>query len=220
MMKKEGLRNATTLVPVLAISFLLACAHLLEPANVQNEASRTIAFAQKRNTGPIEQAGNYVRDLMKKQSLPGFSAAVAIDGKLVWTEGFGEADLESHVPVRTTTKFRLGSVSKLLTAAAVARLYEDGRLDLDLPVQRYVPSFPQKQYPITTRQLAGHLAGIRHYRDSDPLYSAKYYKTVLEGLTIFQDDPLLFEPGTKYEYSSYGYNLLSAVVEARRAKIT
>jgi serine beta-lactamase-like protein LACTB len=159
------------------------------------------------------QAGKYVRALMGKYHLPGFSAAVAVDGKIVWSEAFGEADLESHVAVHTTTKFRLGSVSKLLTAAAVARLYEDGRLDLDAPVQRYVPYFPQKQFPITPRQLAGHMAGIRHYRDSDPLYSGKYYKNVREGLEIFQNDPLLFEPETKYEYSSYGYNLLSAVVE-------
>ena len=150
---------------------------------------------------------------MKKFSLPGFSAAVAVDGKIVWSEAFGEADLENHVAVTRTTKFRLGSVSKVLTAAAVAALYERGLLDLDASVQRYVPSFPLKQYPITIRELATHTAGIRHYRDTDPVGSGRHYKTVLEGLVLFQDDPLLFEPFTRYSYSSYGYNLLSAAIE-------
>jgi CubicO group peptidase (beta-lactamase class C family) len=214
MLKIDGSGSKTSLFLVFAISLFLTLCHLLETATAQTKhLHQTTALTQKGYSDSITQARKYVRELMKKQSLPGFSAAVAIDSKLVWMEGFGEADLENHVPVSTSTRFRLGSVSKLLTAAAVARLYEDGRLDLDAPVQRYVPYFPQKQYPITSRQLAGHIAGIRHYRDSDPLYSGKYYKTVREGLDIFQNDPLLFEPGTKYEYSSYGYNLLSAVVE-------
>jgi CubicO group peptidase (beta-lactamase class C family) len=83
---------------------------------------------------------------------------------------------------------------------------------LDAPVQNYVPSFPEKQYPVTTRQLAGHLSGIRHYRGEEFL-SAAHYDTVAEGLVIFADDPLEFEPGTRYSYSSYAWNLLSAVIE-------
>ena len=212
MVKVNNYRNTARQISTLAVTLLLALSCFPEPANAQAGKSRT-ALLLTPSSEAVVQARQYVRALMEKYHLPGFSATVAVDGKIVWSEAFGEADLENHVPVRTTTKFRLGSVSKLLTAAAVARLYEDGRLDLDAPVQRYVPYFPQKQYPITPRQLAGHMSGIRHYRDSDPFYSGKYYKTVREGLEIFQNDPLLFEPETKYEYSSYGYNLLSAVVE-------
>ena len=91
-------------------------------------------------------------------------------------------------------------------------LYEQGRLDFDAPIQRYVPSFPEKRWPITVRQVAGHLSGIRHYR-GDEVLSARRYATVLEGLKIFRDDSLLFQPGERYSYSSYGWNLLSAVVE-------
>src|SRR5438445_10193376 len=90
-----------------------------------------------------------------------------------------------------------------MTAAAVALLYEQGKLDLDAPVQRYVPSFPDKGVPITTRQLAGHLAGIRHYRGDEFLLNRRF-TSVLEGLTIFQGDSLLFPPGTKFSYSTYG----------------
>src|SRR5206468_1685051 len=97
-------------------------------------------------------------------------------------------------------------------AAAVALLYEQGKLDLDAPVQRYVPAFPTKPYPITTRELAGHLAGIRHYR-GDEFRLNRHFDTVVEGLSIFEDDSLLFPPGTKFSYSSYGWNLISAVVE-------
>jgi len=144
--------------------------------------------------------------------IPGLQVAVAVGGKLVWSEAFGYADLAREVPVTAETQFRIGSVSKPLTAAAVALLYEQGKLDLDAPVQRYVPSFPDKGYPITTRQLAGHLAGIRHYR-GDEFLRNRHFDTVLEGLAIFQGDSLLFPPGTKFSYSSYGWNLISAVVE-------
>src|SRR5438552_14084215 len=119
--------------------------------------------------------------------IPGVQVAVAIDGTLVWSEGFGYADAARKRPVTRATQFRIGSVSKPLTAAAVALLYEEGKLDLDAPVQRYVPTFPDKGYPITTRQLAGHLAGIRHYKDQE-FFLNRRFATVLDGLTIFQDD--------------------------------
>jgi len=144
--------------------------------------------------------------------IPGVQVAVAVNGKLVWSEGFGYADAERKRPVSRETQFRIGSVSKPLTATAVALLYEQGKLDLDAPLQRYVPSFPDKGYPITTRQLTGHLAGIRHYKEQE-FFSNRHYATVLDGLTIFQDDSLLFPPGTRFSYSSYAWNLVSAVLE-------
>jgi serine beta-lactamase-like protein LACTB, mitochondrial len=103
-------------------------------------------------------------------------------------------------------------VSKPLTAAAVALLYEPGKLDLDAPVQRYVPSFPEKGYPITTRQLAGHLSGIRNYRGDESLLN-RPFNHVRDGLTLFARDSLLFPPGTRFAYSSPGWILISAVVE-------
>src|SRR6266567_9241007 len=144
--------------------------------------------------------------------IPGVQVAVAVNGRLVWSEGFGFADAERKKPVTRETQFRIGSVSKPLTATAVALLYEQRKLDLDAPVQRYVPSFPDKGYPITTRQLTGHLAGIRHYKGEEFLLNRRF-ATVLDGLTIFQDDSLLFLPGTRFSYSSYAWNLVSAVVE-------
>ena len=144
---------------------------------------------------------------------PGLSLTIAVDGKIVYSEGFGYADLEERVPAWPTTKFRIGSISKPLTATALAQLVEAGKLDLDAPVQKYVPSFPDKGAVITTRMLAGHLGGIRHYQ-GDEFTIRQHYANVLDGLKIFENDPLVAPPGTKFSYSSYGYNLLSAVVES------
>ncbi|HKC46794.1 MAG TPA: serine hydrolase domain-containing protein [Gemmatimonadales bacterium] len=144
--------------------------------------------------------------------IPGLQVAVAIDGKLVWSAAFGFADVARRTRVTRTTMFRIGSVSKPLTSVAVAQLVLGGKLDLDAPVQRYVPSFPQKPWPVTTRELAGHLAGIRHYQGNEFLLNTPY-PSVTAGLAIFENDSLLFEPGTRFSYSSYGFNLISAVVE-------
>ena len=144
--------------------------------------------------------------------IPGVQVAIGVNGTLVWSQGFGYADRARKIPVTSESQFRVGSVSKALTAAAVALLYERGVLDLDAPIRRYVPSFPDKGYPITTRQLAGHLAGIRHLRGNEAL-STRRFATVQDELTIFERDSLLFPPGTRFSYSSYGWTLVSAVIE-------
>lgn len=181
---------------------LLACAVLLQ-AQAPPASDRARAMMEELRT----QTGS-----------PGLSAAVAVDGRIVWAEGFGLADAENQVPVSPESRFRLGSISKLITAAAAAKLVESGKLDLDAPVQRYVPSFPDKGQPITPRQLAGHLAGIRHYAPQDFALPVRRYERLTEGLGIFQNDPLVHAPGSAYLYSSYGYNLLGAVVEGASGK--
>lgn len=171
----------------------------------------SLSWAQKGNVG--ESASSLIKTLMTESQAVGIAVSVGVKGQIVWSEGFGYADVEQRVPVRPAkTRFRVGSIAKPLTTVAIAQLYEQGRLDLDAPIQRYIPTFPEKRGQITTRLLAGHLAGIRHYRD-DEFLSQRNYGTVLEGLTIFQQDTLLYSPGMKFSYSSYGWNLISAVVE-------
>ena len=165
------------------------------------------------DSAAIATARAFVLDTMARLRAPGASVTVIRDGVMIWSEGFGYADLEQRVPVTPLTRFRIGSVSKPLTSIALGLLVEEGRLDLDAPVQRYVPDFPEKRWPVTTRQLAGHLAGIRHYREGE-MTSTRHYDTVRDGLTIFAIDSLLFEPGTQYAYSSYGWNLISAIIES------
>lgn len=162
--------------------------------------------------GAITEARALVQTFAAEHGLPGLSIAVALDGALVWEEGFGLADVEDSVPVTPRTLFRIGSISKALTSVAVGILYQEGRLDLDAPVHRYVPAFPEKPYPITTRQLGGHVSGLPHYGPDDFANFVRY-ESVVEALDKFKDRELLFVPGERFEYSSFGYNLISAVVE-------
>ncbi len=149
---------------------------------------------------------------MVEGDVPGLSVAVANASGIVWEAGFGWADIENQIPMGTGIRQRTGSISKILTTAALARLIEEDRIDLDAPIQTYVPGFPEKTWPITVRQLAAHIAGIRHYKD-DEFVITEHFDSVSEGLSIFSNDPLEFEPGTQYSYSSYGWNLISAAIE-------
>jgi len=159
-----------------------------------------------------DRAHRVIVDLRGAQKAPGVSAAVWKAGSIVWSESLGESDLEDAAPASPRTRFRIGSLSKLLTAAAAARLYEQGVLDLDAPIQHYVPTFPAKSGKITARLLLGHLSGLRHYGAGEYLNN-KHYSSISETLKTIQDDPLLQLPGTKYAYSSYGFNLLGATLE-------
>ncbi|MBV9774532.1 MAG: beta-lactamase family protein [Gemmatimonadetes bacterium] len=199
-----------------AVALALAACAAPHSARAQLVPATPAAAVPARYAAAIDSARAFLRDSIARKGIPGVSVAVAVNGEIIWSEGFGYADVENRVPVTALTRFRVASVSKPLTAAAIARLYEDGKLDLDAPVQRYVPSFPRKgAYVVTPRLLAGHLAGIRHYRDDDEPVSAgqKHYPTVLASLDVFRDDSLVAPPGTRFSYSTFGWNLLSAVVE-------
>jgi CubicO group peptidase (beta-lactamase class C family) len=196
----------------------LACASLALlafPAIAAAQARALVADAPAHGgwTASIEQSRSVVQARMDQLGIPGASVAVAVEGKIVWAEGLGWADMENRVGVTPLTRFRTASISKALTAAAVGRLVEAGRLDLDAPVQQYVPSFPEKRAGVvTTRLLGGHIAGVRHYRGLE-FASDVQYNDVLAGLEIFSADPLEFAPGADYLYSTYGWNLVSAVVQ-------
>ena len=168
----------------------------------------------------VEQGRQLVRARLTEQNLPGLSVAVGVGDarsgqEIVWAEGFGWANLENRVPVAPGMRFRIGHASKALTSVAVGLLLEKTRLRLDDEIQTYVPAFPRKQWPVTLRQLMGHIAGIRHYRDTE--WGDKptvHCERASEGLRLFENAPLLFEPETHYRYSTYGWVLVSAAVEA------
>lgn len=177
------------------------------------QQEKTKFIKDKSFVKEIKIAERFIDSLRLKQDIPGISVCVGNRDKIIWAEAFGYADLENKTEVSIQSRFRIGSVSKLLTSLAVGKLYQQGKLALDSPIQKYLPDFPEKKYAITSRQLAGHTAGIRHYRFTDPLPVPRRYKNVKEGLSIFSKDSLLFKPGTGYNYSTYGYSLLSAVLE-------
>lgn len=162
----------------------------------------------------VDRARQEARAGLVEHNLPGLSVAVGIDGEIVWAEGFGWADLEQRVPVAPRVRFRIGHASKALTSAAVGVLLERGRMRLDDEIQTYVPDFPKKEWPITLRQLMGHIAGVRHYQSEADYMPSSHCERASEGLPRFASHPLLFEPETQYRYSTYGWVLVSAAVEA------
>ncbi|HSS96184.1 MAG TPA: serine hydrolase domain-containing protein [Terriglobales bacterium] len=160
-----------------------------------------------------------VAAFMAKNNVPGISVAVVKGGEYVWAAGFGMADLENSVPATSQTLYRLASLSKPITAVAAMQLWQQGKLDLDSPVQKYCPAFPEKaEGQITTRELLNHTAGIRHYRLGpvlDPqVANVKHLKNpIQDGLDFFKDDPLVSKPGAEFHYSTYGYDVIGCVIE-------
>lgn len=126
------------------------------PIGPELEASRAITRARSMLLGHVENTG-----------VPGMQVAVWGDGRLLWSEGLGWADVEDSIPVTPSARFPIGSVSKSLTAVAAARLMDAGLLDVDAELRSYVSDLPSRYDGITARMLGQHLAGIRHYRGNE-----------------------------------------------------
>ena len=192
--------------------YVSATATPLHP-NPQDVPSVTHAAPPPKLAGAVEQGRQIVRAALAEQNLPGISVAVGTGGEIVWAEGFGWANLENKVPVSPETRFRIGTASTALTSAAVGLLLEKDRLRLDEPIQTYIPEFTETQWPVTLRQVMGHVAGVRSDGgDEGPLFAERCDRPV-EALQHFDSAPR-FEPGTQYRYSNFGWILVSAAVEA------
>lgn len=164
-------------------------------------------------TETVQQIGAIVEAEMERHQIPGLSLALVVDNEIRYASGFGWADLENRVRASREALFRTASVIKPLTATAVMQLAERGRLDLDAPIQKYCSAFPEKQWPVTARQLLAHLGGVRHYKDAAEARGTAHYLDLAEAVKVFANDPLLHEPGTKFSYTSFGYVLLGCALE-------
>ena len=192
--------------------YVNATARPLHP-DPQKAPSVTQSSPPAQWTGAVEQGRQLARTELTAQNLPGLSVAVGAGGDIVWAEGFGWADLEKKVPVGPNMRFAIGTASVALTSAAVGLLLEKERLHLDAEIQTYVSAFPDKQWPITLRQLMGHTAGVSNDAgDEEPV--AEHCERTADGLKRFADRSLRFEPATRLSFSSYGWILVSAAVEA------
>lgn len=162
---------------------------------------------------PAEQIDALIGELINAEGIPGISVAVARQNQLFYSKGFGLADVENSVPASEMTLYRTASIAKPMTAAVVLSLMEDGHLDLDEDVRKYVPEIGQKRWVVTSRQLLGHLGGVRHYKSPSEASSTGHFFSLRSALKTFANDRLTHEPGSKYRYSSFGYNLLGSVCE-------
>ncbi len=211
------MRKPTQIAAVIIILGLIvpAAAPLFaqKPRTAKTSAAATKQPAATRNFAEaIKQFEQFVQKQMTLDQTPGLTVGFMQDD-FVWVKGYGYSDLENKVPAKPETSYRLASVTKPMTAVAVMQLVEKGKIDLDAEVQTYVPYFPKKQWPVTVRQLLGHLGGISHYKNLEKELHIKTHKSTREAIEIFENFDLVAEPGTRYSYSSYGYNLLGAVIE-------
>lgn len=175
--------------------------------------SASAALAERESPESREaRVSAAVQRFMATAGAPSTSVAIARNGAVTFRDAWGLADLENFVPAKPETVYRTASVAKPMTAVAILQLVDQGRIDLDAPVQRYVAAFPSRYGGVTIRDLLRHTGGIRHYR-GDEFASTRHCSELSEALAIFADDALENEPGELITYSSYGYVLLGLAVE-------
>ncbi|MEL6656207.1 MAG: serine hydrolase domain-containing protein [Bacteroidota bacterium] len=159
-----------------------------------------------------EKADLLLQAFLKKTRVAGVSVSVNRAGNLIYSKGVGYANIVEEIPMEPSSQIRTASVAKVITATALGKLATDGKLDFDLAIGNYIPNLAEPYASLTTRQIAGHTAGIPH-RPSSKQAMRKHYNAVQETIVFFEDTPLLFEPNTAYEYSTLGYNLLAILIE-------
>ena len=162
-----------------------------------------------------EQLAGIIRVQVEEKQIPAFSIALVDDQRIVWAQGFGQADSENNVPATAKTVYRVGSVSKLFTDIAIMQLVEQDAVDLDAPVTKYIPDFqPANSFDkqITLRQLTSHRAGlvretpVGHYFDpTEP--------SLLETVRSLNQTAIVYEPETKIKYSNAGVSVVGYALE-------
>lgn len=172
-----------------------------------------ILYSQKNDIETFKKLSEYLQTYIDFKRIPSISAGVYKKGKIFWLDAKGLIDLENFVPARNTSLYRIASITKSITAVAVMQLYEKGLIDLDAEINTYVPYFPKKKWKLTVRHILNHTGGIRSYRSEEEFNSKMFYSTIRDAVLTFANDDLLFEPGTKYNYTSLGYSLLAAMIE-------
>lgn len=176
------------------------------------ESSAKTSVDDSARQARLKKFEQFVSTHMAREKIPALSIGYLQD-KVMWTRGYGYADLENKIAANADSSYRLASVTKPMTAAAILQLADKGKIDLDAEVQTYVPYFPKKPFPITVRQLLGHIAGINAYVNPQLEQHFKDHKNTRESIAVFENFDLIAKPGTRFRYTSYGYNLLGAVIE-------
>ena len=164
-----------------------------------------------------DQILDYMQKIRIESGAPGVSVSVAHNGEIVFSQGLGYAEMDNLTPSTSGTVYNIASVSKTMAAVAVMQLVEKGEVNLDDPIQKYVPYFPEKRWPVTVRQILTHTSGIRHYREGEfgeQRYKEKiHYDSLEAAIAFWKDDTLLFQPGQYWFYSSHASNLMQGIIE-------
>lgn len=181
---------------------------LVTPFTVIGQATRDQDTAYRVN------ARQLVDQHLAKGEFVGLAAGFSINGKIAWEYGAGYADQTSNEPFTARTLTRIASITKPMTAIAIMQLVEQGKVELDSTIQTYLPEFPVKsEGTITVRQLLQHSAGISGYKNSKERENQIHYPDLIAAMAIFQDRDLIATPGQAFNYTSYGYVVLGAIIE-------
>jgi len=190
-------------IKILLILFLIT-------AGIQAQPKRNL---QKINS----EVTSHIQHSMKERNIPGFSVAARKGDKVLFSKGLGYANLEHQVPVTTKSIFQIASITKMFTAMATLKLYEQGKIQLDNPIGGYLPYLPERWHTITIRQLLNHTSGIKSFTSyekipCDPGLNIRDYKKgdVLKEVACL---PLEFNPGESWAYGDTGYYILGLLIE-------
>ncbi len=146
---------------------------------------------------------------------PGATALISRKGEVVYHAAFGKANLEHQVEMRTDHIFRIGSITKQFTAAAILKLWEEGKLSLDDDITKFLPDYPTQGQKITVRHLLNHTSGIKSYTSLERWDAQEHRRdlTPLEMIDSFKDEPMDFAPGDEFRYNNSGYFILGYIIE-------
>ena len=157
----------------------------------------------------LREIDGYIKDEMRREQIPGVALAILKNGRVEILRSYGLANLEHNVPVKPTTVFQSGSLAKQFTAAAVMLLVQDGKLNLDEPVSRYLPDAPATWRDVTVRRLLNHTAGLGNFGDEVDL---RRDYTEAEFWQLIKKSTLKFEPAADWDYSNLGYVTLGILI--------
>lgn len=181
---------------------------------MKSAIANTIILALILGVIPATQADpadDYVRQQMEKQHIPGLALAVVKNGELEKASGYGLANVELNVPVRTDTVFQMQSITKTFTASAIMLLVEEGKLSVEDNITKYLPGLPDTWNAVTVRHLLTHTSGIKDFIN-EPIMDLRLDIQPGDVIEALRDKPLNFQPGEKYAYSNTGYHLLAMII--------
>jgi serine beta-lactamase-like protein LACTB len=197
----KNLFFSRSLIILIISGFLFSCRQKQEDPSI---------VRSKEYKESLEEIYPKLEVIWHNSFIPGMSVAVSIDNKIVWADGFGYSNSELKVKTLPSHKFRIGQATELITALTAAKLYESGKLPIDVPISAICPGFTQRPYNYTIRQIAAHASGIRAEKSEagkgETNQSAKF-------IDSFVNDDLIYEPGTTFGHTELGFDLMGYVLE-------
>lgn len=172
-----------------------------------------------RYSDSIQKTSAYLKVAAKKLSVPSISVSVGVDGEVVWSEALGLSDIDNNIRATTSTLYRTNGSAKSITAAALMKMVDRNMIDLDMQVNHLFPQIPDGNPDFTVRELLTHTAGIGYHNDFglktkfNSLFEYLQFNSVDESLELMDGYSLKYEPGKEYHYSTYGYIMISKVIE-------